>query len=187
MKMTLHSETIDDYLTLWKILDNETENLFRPIMHKVKRPFKDFLLRTVNGLMWTEWLIKPPVCISAHCYRYLVLMILPVSESKIDLVLFERYKEYIFDDEDVSDDKDWYKDIKTMFPDYFLRLLLEQDYEDEDENDYLNCIREVARFPINTKLTAKVVAETIDAKARKIHNEQTAAALECRNQRNYIL
>jgi hypothetical protein len=136
--------------------------------------------------MWTEWLIKPPVCISAHCYRYLVLMILPVSESKMDLVLFERYERHLFasDGED-SKEKDWYMDIKTMFPDYFLRLLLEP--ECEDENDYLTFIREVARFPINTKLTAKVVAQTIDTKARKIHNEQTAAALECRNQRNNLL
>jgi hypothetical protein len=76
-------------------------------------------------------------------------------------------------------------DIKTIFPDYFLRLLLEPDRE--HKNDYMTFIREVARFPINTKLTAKVVAQTIDTKARKIHNEQTAAALECRNQRNNIL
>jgi hypothetical protein len=184
--MTLLPETINDYLTLWKILDNETERVFRPIMHKVRRPFKDFLLRTVDGLMWTEWLIKPLVCIPAHGYRYLVLMLWPVSESKMDLVLFERYERHILESDEVnSKEKDWESEIMTMFPDYRLRLLLEPDWE--DKNRYLTFIREVARFSINTKLTAKLVAKTIDTEARKIHNEQTAAALECRKQRNNIL
>jgi hypothetical protein len=186
--MTLNPKTINDYLTLWEILDDETKKLFRPIMHKVKRLSGRFLVRTANGLMWAEWLIKPPVCISALCYRYLVLMILPVSESKMDLVLFERYEKHLFTfaNEGLKE-KCWYDDIQTLFPDYRLRLLLEPDSGDENANRYLTIISEVAHFPLNTKLTAKVVAKTIATVALNIHNEQTAAALECRNQRNNIL
>jgi hypothetical protein len=181
--MNTYTKTLYQFLDLEQIMLKKTGGILNPIINMIwNNGEKILLFAPLEGTTWVEWLVRPPEGIPTEYYRHLILKINLTAAKTLDLVLAERC-EGKPDDLDQAFFQEIYRagNIERYNKTFLARLAEWTDEEEPKPGNYIKYgIVELAWFPLEKGIHAKMVAERIVTEARRIHAEQTAMAKECR-------
>lgn len=181
--MDTYTKTLYQFLDIEQIVLKKTGGILNPIINIIwNNGEKILLFPPVEGILWVEWLVKPPEGIPTEYYRHLFLKINPTASKTLDLILAERCEGKPDNLDQAVFQEDYRAGNIERYNKAFLARLAEwTDEEEPKPGNYSKYgIVELARFPLEKGINAKKVAERIVTEARRIHAEQTAMAKECR-------
>jgi hypothetical protein len=160
---------IRQLLDLEELVENETREIFRPIIEAVRRRDKKDLLHSpiTESPLSVKWVVFRPKGFFVSFFYYLVLKVEPSQETdELNLVLASRW--------DLIPQEVSLEDEKKLSMNELEAYTADLDEPGEDEPDKLYGLDnlELARFPLNGENNSAVVAKKILAEVRRILKTQ---------------